>query len=215
MLPRETRKRAKEGCAAYLNTYCVTTLGRGQEERKGWRFNGQRRGRPWTLLHKVMQESLREQKHFLCRDSFCPRVSQLFPEVEASHPGERPASRNHFIFVESYGAWAKSTPGLLSHCGSALDRLARRPGRDGTYSSSRECALVQGSVLSRLVPTLGQGRAADSPFYLLCPPLFGFPGTLVWLRGQRGEATRSQQAGQGRRSPFWAGLDVQLLLGPA
>lgn len=52
---------------------------------------------------------------------------------------------------------------------------------------------MQGSALSHLAPILSQGRAADLPFYLLYPLLSGFPGTLVWLQGQWGEASRSQQ----------------------
>lgn len=40
---------------------------------------------------------------------------------------------------------------------------------------------------------LGQGRTADSTFYLLHSLVCGSPRSLVWLQGQWGEATRSQQ----------------------
>lgn len=64
---------------------------------------------------------------------------------------------------------------------------------------------MQGSALSRLVPVLGQGRAADSPFL---PPLSGFPETLVWLQGQWGEATGSQQRVRDGEAPLEPGRGV-------
>lgn len=76
----------------------------------------------------------------------------------------------------------------------------RKSGRDGAYSSSRERALVQGSVLSHPIPMLGQGSAASLPVHLICSPLSGFPATRAWLHGWWGEA--GPAAGQGRRSPF-------------
>lgn len=93
-------------------------------------------------------------------------------------------------------------------------RNTRQSSRDRACSSSRERALVQGSALSRLVPMLGQGRAAGSPVYLICSTLAAFPGTCVWHQ-VGGEKPPGPSSGSGKEKPFLSWAGCQLLLGPA
>lgn len=70
---------------------------------------------------------------------------------------------------------------------------------------------MHGSALPRLVPILGQGRAADSPFYVLH---LAFQGPLCGSRVS-GEKPPGPSSGSGKEKHLLSWAGCQLLLGPA